>query len=249
MDKNISWKQKIKYQQILVFILAVIVYNVYNYTMWDYKDYKWTISSIDAIQMKYQSKNNILQNKKTELNNLKDIYKNKKEFINAYNLCYNQYKNRIYNIWTWSTSISFRECIYKKFKKSYILKTKDVDLEKIWISFWVYKDNSKKMSFDQTRFLASLDQNIFNWQLKQQVPILSFWEPTLINKKLKLYKESFTFSVKENYSEFINILKLLQNKIFLTNTLYYTIDSVSSFNIMDKDKQNINIQWSFYFTK
>jgi len=40
------------------------------------------------------------------------------------------------------------------------------------------------MNFDQKRFLASLDQNIFIDDLEKRVPLLSFSNPVLIDKSL-----------------------------------------------------------------
>ena len=248
MEKNISWKQKIKYAQIVVIVLAIVVYNLFYYVKSVYAQYQNTVNKIDSTQMQQLKVKDNLSKLNTKLNNLKDIYKNRVQFIDAYNICYTPYKNRIYSIGTW-TGISFRDCIYKNYKKDYILKMTDIDLEKIGISFGIYRDTATKMSFDQSLFLASLDKNIFSWKLKQEVPILSFWEPTLVNKKLWLYKVNFSFTVNKNYVWFINLFKLLQNKIFIKNTLYYTIDSISTFDIMNNDLQNIAVQWSFYFSK
>ncbi len=248
MEKNISWKQKIKYAQIVVVVLAIVVYNLFFYVKDVYAQYQSTINKIDSTNVQQLQINEDLTKITTKLNNLQNIYKNRVKFIKAYNDCYTQYKNRIYSIGTWN-GISFRDCINKEYKKSYILKMTDVNLEEIGISLWIYKDTSTKMSFDQAKFLASLDKNVFSWKLKQEVPILSFWQPTLLNKKLWLYKVSFSFTVQKNYTWFINLFKLLQNKIFLKNTLYYTVDSISTFDIMSNDLQNISIQWSFYFTK
>jgi len=248
MEKNVSWKQKIKYVQIAAIVLAIVVYNLFYYTKDVYAQYETSINKIDSVETKQLQVKSNLTSITTKLDNLKDIYKNKEKFIKAYNGCYTQYKNRIYSIGTWN-GVSFRDCINKDYNKDYILKMTDVDLEEIGISFWIYKDTSTKMSFNQSLFLASLDKNIFSWKLKQEVPILSFWQPTLINKKLWLYKVSFSFTVQKNYSWFINLFKLLQNKIFIKNTLYYTIDSISPFDIMNNDLQNISVQWSFYFSK
>ena len=248
MEKNVSWKQKIKYAQIVVVVLAIVVYNLFFYAKDVYAKYQSTINKIDTVKTQQLKVADDLTNIITKLNNLQNIYKNRSKFIKAYNDCYTQYKNRIYSIGTWN-GLSFRDCINKEYKKDYILKMTDVDLEKIGISFGIYKDTATKMSFDQTVFLASLDKNIFAWKLKQEVPILSFWQPTLLNKKLWLYKVSFSFTVQKNYSWFINLFKLLQNKIFLKNTLYYTVDSISTFDIMSNDLQNISVQWSFYFSK
>ena len=248
MEKNVSWKQKIKYAQIAVVVLAIVVYNLFFYAKDVYAQYQSTINKIDSVQMKQLKVKDDLTRITTKLDNLKNIYKNKEQFIQSYNDCYTQYKNRIYSLGTWN-GISFRDCINKTYKKDYILKMTDIDLEEIGISFWIYKDTATKMSFDQSLFLASLDKNIFSWKLKQEVPILSFWQSTLLNKKLWLYKVSFSFTVEKNYAWFINLFKLLQNKIFIKNTLYYTIDSISTFDIMNNDLQNISVQWSFYFSK
>lgn len=248
MEKNVSWKQKIKYAQIVVIVLSIVVYNLFFYVKDVYAQYQTTVNKIDSMKAKQLKVKDDLAKISNKLDNLKDIYKNKEQFVKSYNNCYSKYKNRIYSIGTWNW-ISFRNCINKEYEKDYILKMTDVDLEEIWISFWIYKDTATKMSFDQSLFLASLDKNIFSWKLKQEVPILSFWQPTLLNKKLWLYKVSFSFTVKKNFIWFINLFKLLQNKIFLKNTLYYTVDSISTFDIMSNDLQDISVQWSFYFSK
>jgi hypothetical protein len=98
MDKNISWKQKIKYAQIAVFLLAIVAYNVFFYVKDVYAQNNDVINQIDNINTKQVNLQSELEQEVTKLNNIKDIYKNKDVFIKAYNTCYTQYKNRIYSL-------------------------------------------------------------------------------------------------------------------------------------------------------
>jgi len=245
---QVSWKKKIKYLNILFLILLILWYYVYWEFTQVHSDYKNTKTKLDNISVSYLKKQDNLNKVVKKNEDLSNINKNNKKFINAYNTCYLPYKSSFYSLW-W-TSVSFRNCIKSKYNKDYINNFTDIDLEKIGISMWIYKDTSKKMSFDQSKFLASLDQNIFAGQLKNKVPLLSFSDPSLVDKKTNLYKVNFTFSINLSYSRFINLFKLLQDRIFSKNRLYYTINSISSFDINDTASiQQINIQWSFYLTK
>lgn len=250
IEKNqVSWKKKIKYLNILFLILLILWYYVYWEFTQVYSDYKNTNIKLDNFSASYLKKQDNLNKIKTKTESLTDINKNSKKFIDAYNVCYLPYKSSFYSLWSWD-SVSFRKCINSKYNKDYINNFTDLDLEKIGISMWVYKDTSKKISFDQSRFLASLDKNIFAGQLKNRVPLLSFSDPSLVDKNTNLYKVDFTFSVNLSYTNFINLFKLLQDRIFNKNSLYYTINSISSFDINDTTSiQKINVQWSFYLTK
>lgn len=247
--KQISWKKSIKYLQILFFIFIIIWYNLYNYTVWVYNEYNRTIDKLNEVSIKVQVIEEDIKKLEKINENLKNIKLNKDAFIDAYNKCYADYSLKKYNIWTWNI-VSLKNCIWQLYTSSDIADFKDIDLEKIWISFWLYEDRSWKLSFDQKRFLASLDQNIFMDNLEKKVPLLSFSNPILVDKELWLYKVTFTFATNLSYASFINTFNRLQNMLHKENNLYYTIDSIWEFDIMNESQeQKVNVQWSFYFSR
>ena len=250
MDKRqISWKKWIKYLQILFFIFIILWYSLYNYTVWVYNKYNDKLDKLDTATMKVKSIQDNMDKIKETTKLLKQIKENKGSFIDVYNDCYADYSLKKYNMWS-GNIVSLQACIKNKYTSSSIDNFKDVDLENIWISFGIYKDKSDKMNFDQKRFLASLDQNIFIDDLEKRVPLLSFSNPVLIDKSLWLYKVSFTFTTSVSYTRFENIFNQMQNVLYKKNNLYYTIDSIWKFDIMNKSQeQKINIQWSFYFSR
>lgn len=250
MDKKqISWKKQIKYLQILFLIFVIIWYYIYNYTMSVYHTYNNKVNELDRITTKVRSLQDKLDKTKDFIKKIKKIQSNKKLFISAYNKCYPKYVLKKYNIWIWNI-ISLKDCMRNIYKDKVIDDFKDVDLEKIWISFGIYKDNSKKMNFNQKKVLESLDKNIFMDNMEEKVPLLSFSNPILINKELWLYKVSFTFSTKLYYWGFLNLFNHLQNLLYHNNNIYYTINNIWKFDIVkENENQQINIQWSFYFSK
>lgn len=250
MDKKqISWKKSIKYLQILFFVFIVIWYNLYNYTEWVYTKYNDTLKTLDNAKYKVKSIQNDIEKIQKVITWLKTINENKSKFIDAYNECYPSYSLKKYNIGN-GNIVSLKKCMNSKIHDIWIDKFNDIDLENIWMSFGIYTDNSDKMNFDQKRFLESLDKNIFFDRLEKKVPLLSFWNPILINKALKLYKVSFTFTTNLSYTEFENTFNYIQNILHKDNNLYYTIENIWKFNIMNEsEEQKINIQWSFYFSR
>ncbi len=247
--KQLSWKKSIKYLQILFFIFIIIGYNLFNYTMWVYDKYNEKLDKLNEVVMKVESIQDEINNVKDISASLKQIQENKDDFLFAYNNCYANYSLKKYNMWTWNV-VSLKNCVWNIYSESNIEDFKDIDLEKIWISFWLYEDKSWKLSFDQKKFLSSLDQNVFMDNLENKVPLLSFSNPVLIDDRLWLYKVSFTFSTNLSYSSFINTFNRLQNMLHKENNLYYTIDNIWEFDIMNESQeQEINIQWSFYFSR
>lgn len=247
--KQVSWKKSIKYLQILFFIFIVLWYNIYNYTIWVYTAYNVKVHKLQSLKSTLKSINSDITKVKSITELLKKINKYKSYFINAYSICYPNYTLKKYNIWHWHI-VSLKDCINAKYKKSSISMFKDVDLENIWILFWIYQDKSDKMNFDQKRFLLSLDYNIFWDRLEKKVPLLSFSNPVLINKELWLYKVSFTFTTSLSYEELKNIFNRMQNLLYKNNNIYYTISNIWKFDIMNEsEEQKINIQWSFYFSR
>jgi hypothetical protein len=87
------------------------------------------------------------------------------------------------------------------------------------------------MDFNEKSFLYSLDKNIFQDNLEKKVDYLTISNPILIDSKKKFYKVNFTFRTLLSYSEFQNLLKRMQNIIYKNNDLYYTISSVSNYDI------------------
>jgi len=246
----VSWKKLVKYLQTLFFVLLIVWYNLYNYTKWVYYKYNEKLNELHNITMKVKSMKDDITKIQEIIQSLEHIKENKEKFITAYNHCYSDYSFKKYDIWSWNI-VSLKNCINNTYNNiSNIENFKDIDLENIWISFGIYKDNSIKMNFDQKSFLVSLDKNIFLDNLEAMVPLLSFSNPVLINKDLWLYKVSFTFSINLSYAEFKNLFNRMQNMLYNENNIYYTIDNIWRFDIMNETEQQIiNIQWSFYFSR
>jgi len=249
IQQTLSWRKKIKYMQMFCLILIVIWYFAYNKAVEMYHNYGNKISELNNVKVDVLSKQNEMKDIKRKIDYLNDIQDNYTGFVYAYNSCYSYYIEKMYNVWT-GNIVSLNSCIYNNgFKKDYILELKDIDIQKIAILFWVYHDDSLKFTFDQKKLLYSLDQNIFFDDLEKKVPILTLSQPILIDAKLRLYKINFTISInKIKYNQLKNYIRQLQNKLFEKWDIYYTLNSISSFNIMNvNDPQNVNLQWTFYF--
>jgi len=259
MTENISWKQKIKKLQIIFFVLVIVAYYVYNYAHDTYIKYENTKKQLTELKVnKITSKEEELLKLKEKISVIDKIKKNYKPFVISYNKCYPDYISKKYGVENIKIT-SLRECIDKEMlnrlgiKYDHFIKTlKDVDIEKIVIWLWITKNELAKFDIDQKRFLRSLDQHVFDDSLEKYVSVLTIWEPVLLDKKLGLYKVSFSFPVVVDYETLLSILKKMQNNIADRdyNNLYYTISTVSNFDISNTAfPQKINIQWNFYFTK
>ena len=100
-----------------------------------------------------------------------------------------------------------------------------------------------KFNVDQKALLMSLDKNIFNGKLKSATDFLTISSPSVIDKKLNLYKSSFSISVELSFNEFKKLLQKLQINLYTDNNMYYNITSVSDFDIANpNEKQKISIQ-------
>jgi len=259
MTENISWKQKIKKLQIVFFIFAVVWYYTYNYVSSIYDEYSSKKNVLTDLKInKITSKEEELNKLKQKLVVLKKINDNYKSFVIAYNACYSDYVEKLYWI-EWKKITSLRDCMDQKIaeraglKYDHFIKTlKDVDIVKIAVWFGINKNNLTKFNFDQKVFLRSLDQHVFDDTLEKRVDVITLWQPVLIDKKLQLYKVSFSFPTEVDYEKLVLILKKMQNDLAgkKYNNLYYTISNVSNFDMSNTSfPQKINIQWNFYFTK
>lgn len=274
MTETISWRKKIKNMQILFFVLLIAAYFIYNNFSSIYKDYKWQKQELQTLEKKIPSLNNKISELKEKEFLIKKVKKNYKSFYKAYNKivdkernlnCYEKYiftknwllwKNKKYN-WLLVKCIDNNMNELDRIKYDhFIRKFSDEEIIKLAISFGIKKKKLQKFDVDQKAILGALDQNIFksdknpNMDMEKQLSFLSIWAPVLLDQKLGLYKASFSFSLKLDYKWFINLMKKLQNKIYYRWNLYFTISNISEFNIVNEnEKQDITIQWNFYFTK
>ncbi len=249
--EKLSWRKKIKYVQIAILISFVVLYFVWGFFN-EQKQY------FETQKNTFQQKELTLTKLKAEKNQIDlisqriaEILKNKKNFIKAYNNCYPKYVRRVYLLSGEVQVTSLRNCIYNKgFKKPFIKNLTDKDIEKIVIGLWVLKNTNPKLLYPQTDVLYSLDKNIFYDRMENNVQMVSFGTPKVIDKKLNLYVVDFSLKTQVNYSTFKNVLNAFQNKIYLNKPVYYTVKSISSFDITKtSDLQPLLIQGEFYFTK
>lgn len=253
--KQLSWKKSIKRFQAIFLVLIILVFYVWSNVLDLYNQNQSKIKELDKVTMSVKKVQDDISIVEDRTSKLSSINKNKTSFIKSYNKCYNSYVWARYDISNKNRSSSLKTCIAWIYPKAWDLKSfKDEDLENIWVSFWVHKLastwNQSKMNFDQKRVLYSLDRNVFVDRLESFASMLSFSNPVLIDSKLNLYKVSFTITTNLNFKAFAEVLRKLQNEIFTTWNLYYTISNISKFDIMKEDEiQKINIQWNFYFTR
>jgi len=257
MTEKISWKKKIKKLQILFFILIMLLYIVYSYFSDNYNSYKEKKQELEQLTLKkipdLKNQIKIIKEKWKVLWKISDNYK---AFVDSYNKCYKNYILSKYQTNS-KTNISLGMCIDKEMRKKLSIKydwfiklLKDSEIQKIAISFGVNKTSLPKFDIDQKRLLSSLDGEIFDNALESKISVLSLWKPVLLDKKLNLYKSSFTFTLELNYNWFKKLLDKLQNKMYINNYNYYTISNISDFDIVKpNDVQKITLQWNFYFTK
>lgn len=249
--ERLSWKKKIKYIQISILIWIIALYFTWNFFNQQKKYF-------DNIKDQYQQKEIQLQKLMEEKNKIeitteriKSILKDKIRFIEAYNSCYTKYTYKKYSISGDNIEISLWNCIYNEwFDKWFIKALEDKEIEFIakWLGvaeLW----NSKEL-YPEKKVLYSLDKNIFQDKMENKVEMLSFGLPTLVNKNLNLYEVNFTFKTTVNYVWLQNILKAIQNKMYNTGYIYYSIKSLSRFDITQPERaQPLLVQWAFYFTK
>lgn len=245
---ELNWKKRIKYLQILFFVFLLLGYFVYWWFSAQKNKYIQMQNKLNREIAQLAQKESILTEAENFVSNLKDIKKNFSKFAYAFNNCYLSYEKKWYSLYTWL--VSLRNCIYEKwYNKPYIKIMSDDDLVKIAKSFGILTLNNKKLNFPQTQILYSLDKNIFADDLEHKVDFITFWNPTLVNKKFNLYSVSFSFKTKVNYSIFQNLFKKLQNTLFDKNYIYYDIQSISSFDVTEAGYQDLLVQGKIYFQK
>ena len=251
LEKKLSWKKRIKYVQIAILISLVVLYFLWGF----FNEQTHYFETQKAI---LQQKELTLANLKAEKNEIDlisqrigKILKKKEDFIKAYNVCYPKYAKRLYLLSGSAEVISLKDCMYDKwFKQTFIKELSNEDIEKMAIALWILKNTNNKLTYPQTDVLYSLDKNIFYDKMEDSVQMLSFGLPKLVNKKLDLYSVDFTLKLQVNYSLFKNVLNAFQNKIYLNKPVYYSIRSISSFDVTrTNDLQPLLIQGEFYFTK
>jgi len=249
--ERLSWKKKIKYIQI-----GILIWFVALYFVWDF--FNQQKAYFENTKQQYQQKEIQSQKLEEELNKIelttdriKSIFKNKKQFVEAYNSCYIEYTYKKYSLSGENMEIPLWNCIYNAgFDKWFIKNIKDEEIEFIVKWMWVVELWDSKETYPEKKVLYSLDKNVFLDKMENKVEMLSFGLPTLVNKNLGLYEVNFTFKTTTNYVWFQNILKSIQNKIYDSGYVYYNIKSLSKFDITRTEMvQPLLFQWTFYFTK
>ena len=243
-----NWKQKIKYLQILFFLILLVGYFVYGWFMQQKQIYDNKKSELDKKVSQLASLQSKLIETENFISNLQDIQKNFKAFAGSFNNCYIYYEKRGYSLYT--GGVSLRNCMYEAwYKKPYLKTISDDKIVKIAQSFGILKLDNSKLSFPETKILSSLDKNMFSDELESKVDFVTFGRPSLVAKNFNLYSVSFSFKTKANYSEFKNLFKKLQNKLYEKNYVFYDINSISSFDITSSDYQDLLVQGKIYFQK
>lgn len=257
--KQLLWKKSIKRFQSIFLIMAVLCLYVWNNTLNFFHENQAQIQNLQKVTMEVKQIEDKIQKVKDTTTNLTSIEKNQSSFMKSYNTCYIRYVWKKYDFidkkFDWDKDNSFKKCMSSWYPKVDDFKNfNDEQLVNIWTSMWIHKEpstwNESKMNFNQKRVLYSLDRNIFGDNLETRSSMISFSNPTLMDSNLKLYKVSFTLTTDTNFDWFMSILRKLQNEMYVSWNLYYTIWNISKFDIMEEDKiQKINIQWNFYFTR
>lgn len=246
--KEFNWKQKIKYLQILFFLILFVWYFVYWWFVAQRQNYLQKQNELNKKVSQLSLLKSRLAETENFISNLKDIKKNFSKFANAFNDCYLYYEKRGYSLYT--GGVSLRKCIYEKwYKKPYIKTIVDDDIVRIAHSFGILKLSNLKLEFPENEILYSLDKNIFSDHLENDANFVTFGVPVLVNKKLSLYSVSFSFKTRANYSMFKNLFKKLQNELFEKGYVYYDINSISSFDITQPGYQDLLVQGKIYFQK
>jgi len=246
MDYN--WKKRIKYLQILSFVFLLIWYFAWWWMMEKKTSYEELKKQLNQKITKIANVKSQIVETENLISNIEDIHKNFKSFSDAFSDCYWYYQKKGYSLYTWL--VSLRDCIYEHgYKKPYIKNMEDEKIVKIAKSFWIIKLDNKKLDFPETKILYSLDKNIFSDNLESRVDFVTFWTPTLVNKKYNLYSVNFSFKTHVNYTMFKNLFKKLQTNVFNKNYIFYDINSVSPFDVTDKSMQDLLVNWKIYFQK
>ncbi len=248
--KQISWKKKIKYVQLWALIAFVVLYFIYGWFVEVKQHYDSLSKTFEQKEIKIAKLNETKANIKFFSQKIQDIIKNKQAFIKAYNECYFYYALKDYALSGTKVANSLKDCLYNKwYNKPYIKNFSDQDIIKIALWMGVLKQKNSKEFFPQTQILYSLDKNIFSDDLEQYVDLLSFGLPKLENKQLRLYSVNISFKTKVNYSMFLNLFSNLQNKLYARNNIYYSIQNISKFDVVNNSFQDLLVQAKVYFIK
>lgn len=249
-QKIYEWKNQIKYLQIAFFVLLVVVYYLYGWFM----DQKSNYENLKQTYISKSIKLTNLQDKKASVevfsSRLEKVVNNLSGFIAAYNVCYPSYVRQKFYLEEKEQRINLWWCMFKNgYKFPYIKSFTDNQIRAIAISLWILKNSNSKFDYPTDKVLASLDKNIFNDQMEKKLQMLSFSTPSLIDKANGLYAVKFSFKTTANYTIFEDLFSKLQTRLFKTGYVYYTVNSISAFDITDSMIQPLLVQGQFYFTK